>query len=449
MTWLVSEGLDREKINQLQGLGLLDSGSYSLRPFFLRQIRHLASSETGFDRLAAFPLQTLVEAMIRREAPLAAKLVPALSMSQVEELLRRLLCEVARDMADYESENIDVASLELLAEITFSDLLKDEQLRALRNRTKSIALLEQDGNTDQRRFVHTEIQAYFMAESLLDLLASDDFEVSRSLRRNILGTDFLEVFHDVCQCASHDRLSKFRRRAIEITRTRRYDGRAIGNVSSLLLASADVPLDVNFAVLIEDVALDECILRGTVEHVAINRVTFSQLDVRGADLTDVAFSSSQVHSLIADVGTLVPVDCPRPQVLVIDYLGSQERMFEPHKIDEFIRTLSTVESESPQISSMGSLGKLLDRLCRTFLRQKWIRITDDDRAAKLLDDPNWPELKAILEQHGLYEHNSRKQASGQSSQFIRIRHAVEVLDPKSQHELVVALRKTLEARPTA
>lgn len=445
IAWLTSEGVSAEKTSHLQEIGLLDVGGYSLRPFFLRQIRFLASSATGFDRLASFPLQSLIDAMIRREAPLAAKLVPALTAQQVEDLLRRLLCEAARDMADYESENIDVASLELLAEITFAGSLKDEQLRALRNRVKSVALLEQDSNADQRRFVHTEIQAYFLAESLLDLLSKDDLEISRALRRNILGTDFLEIFHDVCQCAVPERFGKFRQRAIEILRTRRYDGRTNGNISSLLLASADISLDPGFSVYIEDVALDECILRGTLVHLAINRVSFSQLDVRGADLSDVVFNAAIVHSLILDAGTLVPTNFPRPKVLVIDSQGAQERIFAPEDIEAFVRDVSVADGTSQSISAQGSIGKLLDKLCRTILRQTWIRKTEGDRAARLLDDPNWPQLKELLARHELVEENSRKQASGQSSQFVRIRHAADLLDPRSGNELVVAFRRSLEA----
>jgi hypothetical protein len=444
--WLKSAGVVDEKVLLLTTAGLLSDDSYSLRPFFLTQIRSLLQQEedSELEEFYSFPLGILVEAMIRREAPIAAQLAPGLSGNEIEELIRQFFREVARDMADYETESVDVPSLQLVAELVFGSTVKSDSLRAIRNRVKSFALLETDADGNRRRFVHTEVQDYFLAQSYLQILSTRDVEIPRSLKRSIVGSDFLDTCHDVAMWSDFELVARLQENCIGMLQRRTHDDRALINVASIVLCCWQESLNA-IPLVIEDLALGECVFRQSVASATFRRTSISQLDARGADISSLRFEGCTIVSAIVNPGTYVSAEFPRPQMLMLDFFGKQVRVFKPQDMDYYLGTIQPKVDDSNRTASLGSIGKLLDKLCRTIVRQTWIRDSVDDRAGRLLYDHEWPMLKGLLQEHSLLEERNNKSASGRNAAFVRIRFASEFLDPNTEQPAVLAFRKHLAA----
>ncbi len=441
--WLQQTDLDTAKITSLLSTGIFEEGGYALRPFFLGQIRSLADSNTGMTLLTSFPLGTLVQEMILRELTPMKGLGLGISDANLVELLNQLFEEIAREMADSESDSIDVASLQLIADIVFGPHVIDEALRALRNRVKSIALLEADIVPDRRRFIHSEVHGYFVSRAYIKLLASDQIEVSRSMRRSIFGTELLEIFHDVSRESPSTQLEAFRSNALTILKGRRHDDRSPGNIAALLLASLDSSQDAASSVAIEDVSLDDCLMRGSVGPVTLRRTAISKLDVRTADASCVAFEDSTVISLVADAATRLPPTCPMPNTLTIEEGGGLRSLFVPSEIEAWLiakGAMGAKGDDHPAHSLTTSPARrLLDKICRTIMRQSWIRDINDDRAGRLLRDPNWQRLRESLLKFGLLEERKDVQAGGQNSVFVRVKRPRDILEANGNDPAITSL----------
>jgi hypothetical protein len=428
ITWLQKNGLSEEKVNALKCTSLLDEDSYALRPFFLKQIRAVADSSDGMTHLTSFPLGTLIQEMIHREMKLTAPLGLNLCDQLLQELLQQLFQETAREMADAESDSIDVPSLQLISEIVFSPHILDEPLRALRNRIQSVALLDVDLIPERRRFAHSEIQAYFLANSYIRLLGNVDAGIPRSIRRNIVGSELLEVFHDVTRNTSEKISLLFRDNASEMLKKRRHDDRSPGNVAALMLASLG-SIDTHNTLLIEDVSVDECLIRGTATPAKLKRLFISKLDVRDADITEIFFDECTISSLVINSATRLPTSIALPAMLQIDHENGQQTLYKPEDIGKRIEIIKEEKMIISEFTKNNQpILKLLDKMCRTVLRQSWIRDDDDDRAGRLLRDANWPNLRKALQKHDLLEERTDMPAGGRNAQFVRIKRVRDLMN---------------------
>ncbi|HRJ51424.1 MAG TPA: hypothetical protein PLE99_01560 [Candidatus Thiothrix moscowensis] len=430
--WLEKNNLSRQVIDQLKELGLLDNGSYSLRPFFLQQILKISESGDGIDSFAKFPLDTLVQAMIKREVPLFHRLVNNLDEQHLRGLLEYFLQEVAQEMADSESESLDIDSLQLISDIIFSQYIDDEKLRAVRHRVKSIALLEQDVNQNLRCFVHSEVHRYFLARGYARRLLEsvDEFYILRSLRRNILGTDVLDVFHDITQTFPFDERKIMQRNGNDLLKRRRSYDRSPGNIAALLLASLGNETNLYGELIdVEDITHDEFILRGTVQNVQLKRCKISQFDVRGADLHEVIFNDCEISSLVIDDSALLSTSMPLPGHLEVDANGRKETIYKPSEIK--LRLVNRMpkfedEDEDDEVEKNRSLC-LLEKICRIIVRQTWIKDDPKDDFGKIFLAPEWDNLKNVLYNHGFLDVRSDLPSGGKKADFIRVKRANEIL----------------------
>jgi len=446
ITWLRESGIEGGKISALEQTHLLNVDGYALRPFFLQQLRAVADSSDGVLQLTSFPLGTLIQAMIERERVLMAPLGLNIDNSLLDDLLHQLFQEAAREMADSESDSIDVPSLQLISEIVFSPHVPDEPLRALRNRIQSVALLDLDFIPERRRFVHSEVHAYFLANAYIRALSSVEMEIPRSVRRNIAGSELLEVFHDVTRSSPVEQVARFRGNSVELLRRRRHDDRSPGNIAALVLASLG-SMDIDTSLVIEDVAVDESLIRGVASPVVLKRVSISKLDIRGADASELVFIECQIMSLVVDAVSIVSSSLPLPTVLQVERDTGQITIYQPDEIHDWLvqrggKASHYHTAENPE--GYRSVERLLDKLCRTVMRQSWIRDDEDDRAGRLLRDENWPMLREALLRHGLLEERNGFPAGGRRSQFIRVRRAREIINNERGDAQIAAFFNELE-----
>jgi len=438
VTWLASK-IGQERLEELDEVGLLDDGSYALRPLFIHELSRLEDDTFDRDRFLTFPLASLVSSILLREA----KLVEAALRSDVHNvngLIEEFLKEVARFMADAESDSIDLSSLDLIAQLVFTSRVRDDELAMIRHRVNAFALLESDGSATRRRFSHSEIQDYFLAKSYLDVIASDS--LPKSVRRNILGADFLETFHDVASVVDESVISEWGARACNVIRTERYPDRTVLNLAAMVLALLGTRARQLGMSRLENLSLDEICFRGSLSSFELAYVNISHLDARGADMSEIIFSDCSITSLLADDSTRLPDSFPERFNLHLEVNNRTKAIYDATEINvwrqEHNNQRSIYEVESSQL-------KLLDRVCRVVMRRHWIRGIEEDRAGRLLQDPLWDEVSEALKQRQLLKIREGVAVGGPRSRFFRIEKAFEFLNPNTQDEDVLWVRNKLSS----
>jgi hypothetical protein len=306
--------------------------------------------------------------------------------------------------------------------MVFGDSLNEESMSVLRYRVAAFALLEQDTSPDDRRFSHSEIQDYFLSLNYISLIAQD--QTSKSLSRNIVGTDLLDTFRDVVVQLPSDGYGRF------IDRARRRLGglttvaQEYKNVTALLLSASERFEELTDAVHLSGFGLDEVCLRGETSAFRLSHGTISLLDARGCDFSRTHFDEMIVTTLLADETTRVPESFPEPFNLQVVRDGRVIAYFDPSERSSWLSSHSASEEQTKQDSEA---WRLAVRIARVILRQNWIREVEDDLAGKLLRSPDWPRVRDALERHGLLQIRTGVGVAGPRSDFYRVLNAEEFL----------------------
>ncbi len=434
--WLQSRGWSDANISQLRQAGLLDDESYALRPFFISELARLPTEGDSFEEFLGFPLRVLISKILSREVRLLEPFLTLRQGGNLRSLLDSLFQEIARFISDAESDRIDVANLQLLAELVFADAATDESLSVLRFRIPALVLLEQE-SADTRKFSHSEIQDYFLAENYIYLLT--DGQISKSLKRNIIGTDLLETFHDLLSYLPNEACKSFIAGAVSVLDAVGPTVQEGKNVAALLLASSHRLSDLEETLTLNGFALDEVALRGEVSQLTLRQGTISLLDARGCDFSNVSFENVQVATLVADDATRAGTTFPTPHNLQVVRNGRVNAIFDPTERDRWI-----AKHRPSEISTANSAEwDLLLRLCRVILRQNWIREVEDDIAGKLLRQPEWPKVRDTLNRHELLQVKQLVSVAGPRSNFYRIHDAEEFLQSEPSNPVVRRVREEL------
>lgn len=426
--WLVKHSWSEERIEQF---GLLEEGSYALRPFFLTELARIKEDEAN---AAQPPLAILVDALLVREVE---KLPDTVGRKYGKQRGRRYFEtvgeEIARYMRDSETDSIDPDVLAWLSDISATEF-DDETRGMLRARVKALPFLVVDGVGDSRRFAHTEFLNYFLSWALIRGLARENGpDIPKFVRRTILGTDFLNV---LCTVINHRieiyLLEKFVAGLSEVLRRGVGFDRSEPNlwaVAFACLASAPAERLPRFS----DIALEEVVVRGKAGRVEIRRVWISQLDIRSADISACEWDGeSRVRTVIVDRSTKFGFSFPTDVQHLELIEAGESRSFEGKKarawLEENIGAERTVQG---YLSADGggeepSAWKLVQKLCYKMLYQYWIREGSDDPASALLREPEWLRVEAAAEECGLLR-KERKQAAGSASVFYHLRKARKVL----------------------
>lgn len=418
--WLLEQGWSQEILSSDAAAPLFDDGSYALRPFFLRQLAEedIANQiRVGtLDDLLSF----LINAMLSREASKFGRDVEAItSHSERVTFLRHLMEEVARDLAENQTESIPTETIGWLAEAVSDGVLPPEIVGILKNRAGVVAFLAEDVRRGHRRFIHEQVQGYFLAHATVSSVQSG--ELSKFIRRSIMGPEFLESFADVVRHMDSTLIDAFVVKALGlITGLSDFD-RARGNLTALLLATHSVS-GSDTPMVIQDVSLDEAVVAETVGPLTLRNVTIAQLYARGADMREVNFENCNIVSLIASDGTIPSRTIPVPTVLTL----SDGVLSGPDEIDAWYEKqyLSTVPRRPIRDVvadvKLTPLFNLLSRLTRH--RPFWLVDSEDRASRKILDDSYWPVLKELLLKHDQLVERDDVPASGPKTKFYHLRN---------------------------
>lgn len=422
--WLSMQGWSDAQLARLREAIVFDRDSYALRPFFISVIQEIAKEGDDFDDFIEFPLEQLVHRLIEREVAL---MPPSMDLDNRRcfYLLLDLFKEVARTMSDAEADKIDLSSVQLLCEMIFADHVSEDVLAILRHRVGALALLEQDSANDERRFPHSEVMDYFLSLNYLELISSG--QSSKSLSRNIIGTDTLETFRDVALRIDRHDYRKFQENAQRLISEGSRPAQESKNIAALLMASSERFTEASRQIIISGISLDEVCLRGEAECFRLAHVSISLLDARGCDMTAVMFESVAITTLLADEATILPSSFPAPHFLQIVRDGKARAIFDPEERNEWLLAHGHLQSRAAVITDA---WKLAVKFARVINRQKWVRDVDDDLAGRLLRDEHWPTVRATLQKYDLLQVRTGVGVGGPRSNFYRMQRAEDFIGPE-------------------
>jgi hypothetical protein len=423
--WLEQSGWKTAELEDPYTSLVLRAGSYTLRPYFLQELAS-AKSWTTIEARDLTPRAYLVERFLERECKLLSEKI-SLDEVEIKNLLTDVFEEVAAEMADTESDAVDLSFLQMTTEIAFGDKLSSNDIGKLRHKSGSFALLENDPREGFRRFPHTEIKYHFLSRALLRLVAAA--EPIRFLRRGVVMSDLLVIFGEhfvMCDDAQASAFVISLQKSLE--REASFD-RLSDNAASLLLTSLnrDVP---ERQTTFSDLHVSNVALFGDASKCTLERVEIQRLDAAEASLVDVFFEDCRVINLHADGTTRFGSSSPMVHRLhVKNAKGGVQTIFDPTEISAWIQAHSA--GNEAKSSANDEALALLDKICRVMLRQHMVKDHETDRFGKLLRLPYWTEIEQILTTAGLLERLRNKPVSGVNAPFVKMKDPFTLLANRS------------------
>ena len=440
---------------------LFESGSFALRPFFLVQLSRLLPARSFGSPQPGILLASLIDAMIEREAGKFGDAV--MTEKQRHEYVRRFLREVARFMADDQTESIDELGLEWISEMAAPEEISADTLGVLKNRASAVACLENDDTPRHRRFSHSILFNHFLGEDVLDAVARGD--VPKYVRRNILGAEFLSTFSDLTvhvALLEPERVFAFFESASTMAQAYARSDRGARNLGAFLIAMLPSMGEMEPRIL-HNFHADEALMRGTTPPARIQKVVINQLDIQGTNVESLEFFDSHIVTLAVDDATVVSPSIPIPARIqynrsnadrsrVISEDRDKENWLATHgRIAEASDGVSEERSLIPKELRDHPLRKLLGRACRS--RSFWIPEGSTNYFEKFTRDPSWPDVLELLKEHSLVRVEEIA-AAGTNSRFFHIKQPMRILSEdvrdenvKSFYEaFVMKLRKSTVGR---
>jgi len=421
--WLKHQGWTDDRLNDLDEL--LQPGSFALRPIFLR---HLGENGlVGGLSETEGSLSNLINLMIMRETSKFGQPVEAvLTEAQRQKFVLSFLGEIARDMADNQTESADETTIKWAAEAALNDSVPEDINRLLQNRALVMAFLTSDERPRYRRFSHSQLQNYFLGLETISLIKNK--EVPKFLRRNLLSADFLVTFSNVLdELATKDKIElvDFMESAFILLNTYLGTDRGARNLSALLLCCAPFgDLIPNFG--LKGQQIDDALIRGIASGFTLKNCSINQLDVREADVTNVIFDECMIGGVVLDDRSQINMSLQPSYVQMENESGNGVSLIsDPEEIVKLLKSFSanaggeTQEDNEPPKTLDHSIFKLLDRAIR--YRGYWFREDGDDvLAKKITDDALWPVLSELLLKHDFLRKEERV-ASGRPSYFYHVK----------------------------
>ncbi|MGA8940224.1 MAG: NACHT domain-containing protein [Acidobacteriaceae bacterium] len=409
---------------------LLEEDSFALRPIFLRIIADYVTPKELKDKHERYLTPLLVNQMVRREARLfGAPVESVMTHTELEKFLFEFLREVARQMADSQTESLDASEISWISEIALGEGKSAEVVGLIRNRASVVAFFINDERPGYKTFIHSYLLDYFVAIVAIEALAKSD--VPKFIRRNLLGSEFLSIFADVAAemaISSRPVFEAFWSYASTLPLSYTSTDRGPRNVGALVFASLSVVTREEGSVKLREFHVDDAVIRGTCSGADLITCEINQLDCRGADLSALTWVDSKIQNLLADDAVCVSPSFPVPTRITLptgDQLSGADEVGE--WLDKHGRNpeVTVASGLAPQALKSKPIYKLLIRAAR--MRQYWMRSGGDDfYAIKIINDPSWESLSKVLANHGYLREETRT-ASGRASKFYHIRHRESIL----------------------
>ena len=412
---------------------IFETGSYALRPVFLSQFRYLKDDLEKGGQLNSDLLSFLVERMLDREVTKFAESIDNLETEKLRIFLKRLLQEIARDIAENQVNAIPNQSLRWIAEFAASNLFPSDFVNVLVNRAENVAFLTPDSRSEHTKFTHEQISINFLAQECFRSVT--DGEIPKYIRRNIFGQEALDGFARAAGSLEVRKAEEFVGACKNQLTALGQADRSKQNLTALAVVVACVAeLSNNEMIIFDNADLGEILIPADAAPIGFSNATIATLYARSVDLTDVLWDRTTVVTLFADKFTIVGENLPSPSV--VELPGNTLRV--PYIIEKWLRP-STLSLSSDTLAIPEEQLELLKRIDR--YRPFWLREeidTDDRSARKILTDQHWEAVRQVLQENHLIEERNIA-AAGPSASFIHFRRSIGKF--AENENVLFALRK--------
>ena len=429
----------RDVLNSLERR--IVSSEYLRRPFFISRIADLGPDH--FQDAQGEPVAELMESIVRREGEKLTGVSADISTELAIKLYGEVLSEVARMMMDDETNEIEIGLVELLLEEVFTGHANPEMVKALVQRAKALALLEEEaGDDNMRSFPHETVRSYFFGQSIFDYFPV--YGATTGLHRVPLSADDFRIFNRVARRKSLNDQGRLRECLLAKLREPGGYDYLRSNIGGLLLS---------FAPLEEDGIEDDMLILSHLElrdvwvadllgtqKISLEGCHIHRLDVRGADLGKVRFSNTEVFELLTDpfvkFGTSVPVV---RSIIVYEHF-KETRLFEG--VSDWIAQKSRITGRND--ADPDERWYLLEKFARITMRQNRVTyferlpsasysipkvFTRDLASKRITASPFWPELRTLLEKYDRLRVGTRHVGDGLRLTWFHLVAAEEFLNP--------------------
>ncbi|WP_139802456.1 hypothetical protein [Aurantimonas sp. 22II-16-19i] len=338
------------------------------------------------------------------------------------------------EMSANETLSLDIPYLELIAENQLKPVLADRDLGRFVTKIGSLAMLERDeAYSKMRKFSHSEIFYYYLARGLVSEVTLGHF--SGAARRGVVGLEVQGIICDILRTLDEDQFSRFHSAAHRELEKGAF-GRFGQNVFGLCLTTLGRSVGDGNRVY-KDASIEEACLPDEVLDCQLQNIFFLRLDVRGSNCSALSLDSDcAIETLILDEATTFPFHANINHV-EFHRANSITSTRDPDEIAKFF-THSSLENDS---DSRSPAVKLLERLCRLFMRQYWLKLDPDDHAAKsFMRDPLFDDLLRVLESHERIIEDPNIGAGGTPARFIHMRRPESLLKFESLRSDDIRLR---------
>lgn len=415
------------------------------KPLFLARVVELLRNDrefSGGDDL----LQALVREYLSRERN--EKLLDRQSGSLLTEAqFERLMCELAQEMWNQETRELDSRSVREVAEFFVeSESLSDTAKQSVVERMPALAFLARSDGRSLRSggisFEHELFFSYFLAGSIVSEFNSTSADVRIILSRSALPGDVAERVAAQLHArngtggrdgaGARDRLQKLLDRLADAGRKEwRRTMQVRENAGLLVMALLQAYAGAGEG----EHEIDECTVRSVVfpgsrlRDVTLRRCSLVDVEVRRTDLTTARFVECAARNVLLFEPRVAPGSTRLElQGLEVSHVtglrlaGSPETFYEPSTVAAKLRECGAPTADPDK--AVGSrvppeYVELVGRLVRAYRRANPV-CAEDPALAGLFGDPKWAVVERLLIDHEIVAKEQRA-TSGRPKTFLRRR----------------------------
>ena len=450
--WIADRGLTDEAAGRLRRRveKIFARGHEELakKPLFLARVVELLRNDrefSGGDDL----LQALVREYLSRERN--EKLLDRQSGSLLTEAqFERLMCELAQEMWNQETRELDSRSVREVAEFFVeneeNESLSDTAKQSVVERMPALAFLARSDGRSSRNggisFEHELFFSYFLAGSIVSEFSSASADVRIVLSRSALPGDVAERVAAQLHAwnetggrdgaGARDRLQKLLDRLADAGRKEwRRTMQVRENAGLLVMALLQAYADAGEG----GCEIDVCTVRSVVfpgsrlRDVTLRRCSLVDVDVRRTDLTTARFVECAARNVLLFEPRVAPGSTRLElQGLEVSHVtglrlaGSTETFYEPSTVAAKLRECGAPTADPDK--AVGSrvppeYVELVGRLVRAYRRANPV-CAEDPALAGLFGDPKWAAVERLLIDHEIVAKEQRA-TSGRPKTFLRRR----------------------------
>ena len=446
--WAEDEGLSEAESTALRKRvhEVFDDRNAALasKPLFFTRIVELLRRNPDFsggDDL----LEALVHEYLSRER--TEKLLDSQSgFLLTEDQFERLMCELAEEMWNQETRELDSHSVREVAEYVVEDEgLSDVAKRVIVERMPTLAFLARGDSPAAHAgiaFEHELFFFYFLAGSIVSQFASVHTDVQVVLSRSALPEDIAERVAIALGASegegTPERLQKLLDRLAEAgAKEWRRTTQVRENAGLLVMA-----LLREYACADEDGReIEECMVRSVVfpgsnlNDVTLRRCSLIDVTFRRTDLARTRFVDCEARNVMF-FGPRVAPDFTRLELNGIEtehvigirapHGDSMETTYDPSSVATTLRACGApirtdLQRPGPGVSEDDM--RLLERLMRAYRRANPVCMADPN-LKEIFTDPGWNTIEHLLVEHDIVKKESRR-TSGKPKKFLRRRFRPE------------------------